>query len=46
MPKRHTTYVKNPVPGESAALPYGSNRKRLSTKTVSPKVNFKKRGKK
>ena len=46
MAKRNSTYVTKPTAGVSAAVPYKCSRKRRSTKTVSPKANFKKRGKK
>jgi len=43
--KRNSTYVTKPTAGVSAAVPYSCARKRRSTKTVSPKTKFKKRGK-
>lgn len=46
MSKRNTTYITKSRAGVSAAVPYSCKRKRgLSTKTVSPKAKFKKRGK-
>ena len=46
MAKRNTTYTTKSTAGVSAAVPYKCARKRRSTKTVSPKAQFKKRGKK